>query len=485
MENKTKRLQNCASSGNIVEVKRLIEQKVDVNARDGYGNTVIHHAIKGNQVPILQLLFISGVDINAVNDDGCTALHLAVKSGREKCVTALLNRNAQVNLVNKDGLTELMVAMKIDDHIDKGHRNRTIEHLLNFPRINVRELSYDRQKHTALHIASQCGNLFAVNRLLEKDPALYNIRNAFGNLAIHNAAAYGYPKIIEELRRIFPKLDLNVKGFNSRTPLQMAVMSHQFLTIELLIELNADCNIGDEEGNTALHTAVNIFNCCCSKGLSDTNNCQKEVDHGLKIKKIKHSLSATVHNKCYSLALVAFLIDEGNGNIYVENNAGDTPLDLVAHEKLISNLLKSIHYQKLERHASQENHDFEAVESSDIQAVSLEDLEKQLNDFTPDDVIITEVEVTPPSCSTACGQKIMILESKIENLERTIKKMSDEFEAMKMCFASNNQQEYNQCGLCTKSATYSLLCGHKLCDDCYDTNSSNCITCNGNVTECS
>ncbi|RWS19622.1 hypothetical protein B4U80_14397, partial [Leptotrombidium deliense] len=86
------------------------------------------------------------------------------------------------------------------------------------------------------------------SKFLQKDNYLNYIRNAFDNLAIHIVAANGHCDVIKEMRRLQPTLDINVKGYNSLTLDQVAVLNMKYSVDEFLIELNADCNVPDAAG---------------------------------------------------------------------------------------------------------------------------------------------------------------------------------------------------------------------------------------------
>lgn len=66
-----------ASNGAGRVMKFLIENCVDIDARDEYGNTALIEALKWNKSKTTQLLIENGADINAKNNEGKTALDYA------------------------------------------------------------------------------------------------------------------------------------------------------------------------------------------------------------------------------------------------------------------------------------------------------------------------------------------------------------------------------------------------------------------------
>ncbi|RWS21459.1 E3 ubiquitin-protein ligase MIB2-like protein [Leptotrombidium deliense] len=338
MEKQIKRLFTTVCIGSVAELVRLIDQNVNLDASDEHGNRAIHYAAKGNQAQKLQILLDNGAYINAVNNELQTALHVAIKKGNENCIAVLLNGRMNVNQFNKDGYNELMVAVN-EENMDNDKKNRIIEQLLNYSKINLREISKNKLKQTALHYAAKNGNEFAVSKLLGKDTYLNYIRNAYDNLAIHIAAANGHCDVIKEMLKLQPTLDINVKGHNSLTPLQVAVLNMKYSVVEFFIELNADCNIADADGNTALHAAVKLYNACCIKKSMRIISCQTKIDHGNHIKKLRESLFITHHNNCYNFALIAFLIKNGNATINATNNVGESATSLVGKKSKVLKLM--------------------------------------------------------------------------------------------------------------------------------------------------
>ncbi|KAJ7514162.1 hypothetical protein O6H91_23G031100 [Diphasiastrum complanatum] len=71
----------AAGQGNEKTCRALLEAGASVDARDRAGSTVLHHAVAGKSLPIVQLLLDRGADPNARSSNGNTPILQAVDNG--------------------------------------------------------------------------------------------------------------------------------------------------------------------------------------------------------------------------------------------------------------------------------------------------------------------------------------------------------------------------------------------------------------------
>ena len=103
----------AAVQGDLTTLKRLVEEGVNLEARDGpHGWTALIWAASGGKLGCLELLIAKGAKLDAISNDKWTALHQAALCGRAPCVEALLKAGADARLKNKDGDTALDVAQE-------------------------------------------------------------------------------------------------------------------------------------------------------------------------------------------------------------------------------------------------------------------------------------------------------------------------------------------------------------------------------------
>lgn len=106
----TTALMLAAIKGHTGVVRALLDAKANVNARASNGATVLIGAAQEGHKAVVQLLLDARADVNAKRDNGATALMQAAEDGHKEVVQILLDAKAEVNAQSKDGQTALMVA---------------------------------------------------------------------------------------------------------------------------------------------------------------------------------------------------------------------------------------------------------------------------------------------------------------------------------------------------------------------------------------
>jgi len=101
----------AAAKGDAAIVKALLDKGADVNARASTGYTPLQAAAQYGNAAAAKLLVEKGADINAKDERGMTALMLAATSGNADLVKYLISKGAEVNAVAKDGTTALTSAV--------------------------------------------------------------------------------------------------------------------------------------------------------------------------------------------------------------------------------------------------------------------------------------------------------------------------------------------------------------------------------------
>ncbi|XP_068560346.1 uncharacterized protein [Cebidichthys violaceus] len=84
-----------------------LPNKVNVNKRNGKGETLLHKVCKRGDLAQVRALIQAGISINAEDNAGWTALHEASAAGGEAAVEELLKAGADVHARSFDGVTAL------------------------------------------------------------------------------------------------------------------------------------------------------------------------------------------------------------------------------------------------------------------------------------------------------------------------------------------------------------------------------------------
>jgi TonB family protein len=90
--------------------KMLLANKADINAKNNYGRTPLHTAVERGQQGLAEVLLADKADISSRDNIGFTPLHLAVYAGRKDMADFLLANKADIHAKDRDGDTPLHVA---------------------------------------------------------------------------------------------------------------------------------------------------------------------------------------------------------------------------------------------------------------------------------------------------------------------------------------------------------------------------------------
>ena len=74
----------AAKQGDVEAVKQFIAADSDVNAKDGWGSTLLFDAVATLQKEIAKLLIINGADVNVADLFSMTPLHFAAVFGQKE-----------------------------------------------------------------------------------------------------------------------------------------------------------------------------------------------------------------------------------------------------------------------------------------------------------------------------------------------------------------------------------------------------------------
>src|SRR6266850_5159749 len=179
-----------AASGDLVEAARnqdqeqirtLLNQRADVNARSGDGSTALLWAAHWNDLETAGLLIRAGADANAANDFRMTPLSQACTNGSAKFVDLLLKAGANPNRPVATGVPPLMTCART------GNPDAVEMLLVRGAEVNAKEPA---QNQTALMWAAAEHHPGVVGMLIEAHADL-QVHTKNGFTALHFAAREG------------------------------------------------------------------------------------------------------------------------------------------------------------------------------------------------------------------------------------------------------------------------------------------------------
>lgn len=233
-----------------------IENGGDVYAiDDATGRTTLHFAVTHQFVSTVDNLLDQGLELEARDKKGETPLHRAAASGSQEMIQHLVERGADLTAVNDKGQTPLLVSLA--NHKSNVLLKRGID-------MSVA----DKYGNTALHFVVYNPRpyvdfypeppTFSVDdvRFLLKGGASVHCQDMQGNTPLHIASAEGRNDIAELL--INHGSDVNATNVQGRTCLHMASYSGALDILQTLILHGAQVNAVDELGSTPLHIALTL-----------------------------------------------------------------------------------------------------------------------------------------------------------------------------------------------------------------------------------
>jgi ankyrin repeat protein len=103
---------DAAQNGDLAAVKKLIQDKADVNVQQSDGATALQWAAYRNDTALADLLIAAGADVKKPNREGATPMYLASLRGSAPMLDRLLKAGANPNEAGPQGETPLMLASR-------------------------------------------------------------------------------------------------------------------------------------------------------------------------------------------------------------------------------------------------------------------------------------------------------------------------------------------------------------------------------------
>jgi ankyrin repeat protein/acetyl esterase/lipase len=318
----------AARTGRIGPVKSLISHGADVNAKEHKRQTALMWAAADGHPDVVDALIAAGADVNARLRSGFTSLFFAVREGQSAVTRRLLAAGCDVNGVMRTDqpsrfgrgdlrLTPLLMA------VENGHFELAEQLLAAGADPNAEPAGY-----TALHAISW------VRKPLrgDGDPSPIGSGKHTSLDMVRILVAAG-ADINARFKR--GKSELGRFTYSGSTPFLLAAQASDLPLMKLLLELGADPELPNADGTTPLLAAAGVG----ALGDGDESAGTEEeaiaateflLELGADINAVDRNGETAMHGAAYQsrAALVKWLVERG-ASIDVwnhENRAGWTPL---------------------------------------------------------------------------------------------------------------------------------------------------------------
>lgn len=215
----------AASAGDLRLVQSLLEEGVDVNEKDHFGNTALIYAAAGGHLGVVRWLVSAGASVKAKNQVGMTALLRAGMNGHGEVVS-------------------LLKKLRAEDE----------------PQATLSS-AYGADPRQSLLRAAQDGRLSQVRACLAVG-ADVNAQTLEGWTPLMLAAIKGHTDIVRALLE-HRGTQINARSQNGWTALRFAIHMGDTETLRLLLLAGSDVNAPDNDGWTALMQAAGERNIEC------------------------------------------------------------------------------------------------------------------------------------------------------------------------------------------------------------------------------
>jgi ankyrin repeat protein len=261
------RLIDAVKRGQREMVRTLVQQRVDVNAREADGTTALHWAVRADDEETVRLLIRAGADVDAANRYSLTSLSLAATNGNPDVVGALLEAGANPSAAAPSGETVLMTASRTGNaEVVKRLLDRGAD-------VNAREGGFGE---TALMWAAAENHPAAVKLLVERGAAINAAANVLqfprvgvdaatmvvtalprgGLTALMYAARQGSLDAARTLIGLGAETDRTDP--DGASAMVIAIINAHYDVAALLAEHGADPEVADSSGMAALYAAVDM-----------------------------------------------------------------------------------------------------------------------------------------------------------------------------------------------------------------------------------
>lgn len=360
-ENENKMI-NAVKTGDAKTIQLMLSQNVNPNLKDERGYTLMHIAAENNQITSINVLRTSKyTDLNTLLDkntkitknnksiDGsyCSAMDIATINDNFESVKLLIDSGANINFQMKEKpRSEFLASEYASPKILELYLNKNIYLLMNSEDVvsliksasignNVENINYlvktlgidvdTKDTNTMLHYAVGNGSIEAANELIKLGADIDNT-NANFKTSLHYVIENNSNKLLESVNLLLSKnANPNIQDKNGNTALHLAVInahnskeySKYIEVINALIKYNANVNILNNKNQLALNISVSNNDTEISNILINAKSELNNIDNGYA------PIHVAVKNN--NISIVENLLLNG-ANVDMKDKRGYSPL---------------------------------------------------------------------------------------------------------------------------------------------------------------
>ncbi|CAH1795976.1 unnamed protein product [Owenia fusiformis] len=352
------RLHEAAKKNNPATIKKMLEEKVDVNSKNNLDRTPLMWAAAKGHNEIVSILLAAGADMEAEDKYAMRPMLWAAWFGHKDTVRLFINAGADANGYNKLGLNvihcaasgnnvelmELLHEQLESFDINKVEKNEMtclhlaaanghVEMIEKLIELRVDVEAKDKLGQTALHTAAKVGAVAAIEELL-KTSIKKDEPDLEGKTALHLAAECGDSHAVDVL--LASKLNPNCITSKMMTPLHLAAMKGHTDVCAALLKRGADADAKNYQGNTALHLAV-VANYPLV--------VQTLIDGGCGLDLLNHRQQTALHIGTESgLSDIVDVLLSSGVDLFIKDKTGKTALYIAArgsYIKIVDMIIKA------------------------------------------------------------------------------------------------------------------------------------------------
>jgi ankyrin repeat protein len=325
----------AAEFANSYWVEKFLQLGIPINGQNGYGDTPLICAIRGNNVENVTFLLQKGADVELHNTNNVRPLYKAADSEHAEMVKLLLASNAQPN--TRNGVyarTPLLIAV-LKENVE------IIAWLLAAGADKeIMDLNQVTPHTLAQTAKSEVVELFTNPTKIEPYKAqlipssITFVQEQKAATPLHMAARYDWQKIESLLQTKVVSVDC--RDAKDQTPLHWAIRFRKQRAVEILLTNGASLTAVDSQGQSALLFSIRyfpeIFDLLVQKGAPCTET--QKNSHGAGLMHFAAAYSTEILQKLLSMGFSIEIVDSDNQTpLYyaIESENEETFDFLIAH----------------------------------------------------------------------------------------------------------------------------------------------------------